>query len=624
MLSLFFLLSYVNTLLDSLKDVLVITSSGGAAVLPFLSVYAVLPSSVLFLLAFSALSKRFSRATLFNVTIGGFCAFFAVFAFLLMPNAQQLHLHDLADSLQQVLPSGLAGGISMLRNWTYTAFFVVSELWGDVCMGLLFWGLANDTTALADAPTLYPLFGLGANIAQAAAGFSLKCTTAARSAAAGGGHFVQEVQITMAVVLAMAVAAICVHAHITATQPKPEHAADLPPRPGSRRAAAAAAAAAAEEGSGVGGGANGSSAPEAQSMLADRLASGAAASSSGGGGGAAAAPAEAAAAPPKKKRPLTLRESFAVLAGSVEIRCLALMSLAQGLCTSIMEYAWKSHIRLLYPSPSDFTSFLGEVAMMTGLTTAVLMLASPLLFERLGWRGVASATPQILLYGGSAFFLACFAYQWQFGAAAAAAAGAGAAVPAAGVPLLTGLVVAGALLYVFSKGAKFALFKPAEEMVYIGLDEEGRTRGKAAIDVVGSQTGKSGGSILQQALLVISGGASLGPILPVLFGFYLLMLRGWRGAVHDLSSRRRYTLNSPLQTRDEEGEEGAGLPPAPAPGNAVVIAPPRPAGTELAAAAAATPAEAAAVATPGAPAEAAADGARPAPGELVARLGPQQ
>jgi hypothetical protein len=33
-------------------------------------------------------------------------------------------------------------------------------------------------------------------------------------------------------------------------------------------------------------------------------------------------------------------------------------------------------------------------------------------------------------------------------------------------------VYGGALLYVFSKSAKFSLFKPAEEMVYITLDEQ--------------------------------------------------------------------------------------------------------------------------------------------------------
>lgn len=56
------------------------------------------------------------------------------------------------------------------------------------------------------------------------------------------------------------------------------------------------------------------------------------------------------------------------------------------------------------------------------------------------------------------------------------------------------------LLQIFARGAKFAMYKPAEEMVYIGLDEESRTKGKAAIDVVGAQTGKSIGSVLQQVV----------------------------------------------------------------------------------------------------------------------------
>lgn len=72
----------------------------------------------------------------------------------------------------------------------------------------------------------------------------------------------------------------------------------------------------------------------------------------------------------------------------------------------------------------------------------------------------------------------------------AVAAGGAAAAGPAGVALLQALVIFGALLYVFGRGAKFSLFKPAEEMVYITLDEDGRTRGKAAIDVVGAQVCK--------------------------------------------------------------------------------------------------------------------------------------
>lgn len=85
-----------------------------------------------------------------------------------------LQCHCVCAHALQALPQGLAGFVGMLRNWTFTLFFCMSELWGDVCMGLLFWGLANEITSLSDAATLYPLFGLGANLAQALAGVVLK------------------------------------------------------------------------------------------------------------------------------------------------------------------------------------------------------------------------------------------------------------------------------------------------------------------------------------------------------------------------------------------------------------------------------------------------------------------
>ena len=112
----------------------------------------------------------------------------------------------------------------------------------------------------------------------------------------------------------------------------------------------------------------------------------------------------------------------------------------------------------------------------------------------------------------------------------------------------------------FGKGAKFSLYKPAEEMVYIGLDQESRTKGKAAIDVVGAQTGKSIGSILQQVagavrhcrdykssvqvcrslmavlqvLLVVSAG-SLTYSLPVMGLAYWGILLAWLASVDKLA-----------------------------------------------------------------------------------------
>jgi AAA family ATP:ADP antiporter len=36
------------------------------------------------------------------------------------------------------------------------------------------------------------------------------------------------------------------------------------------------------------------------------------------------------------------------------------------------------------------------------------------MFERMGWKGVAGATPLLLLWGGMFFFTACMVYQISF------------------------------------------------------------------------------------------------------------------------------------------------------------------------------------------------------------------
>ena len=72
-------------------------------------------------------------------------------------------------------------------------------------------------------------------------------------------------------------------------------------------------------------------------------------------------------------------------------------------------------------------------------------------------------------------------------------------------------------------------------MVYIGLDDQSRTKGKAAIDVAGAQTGKSAGSVLQQVLLVASSG-SAAAALPAMAAAYWGILVAWKKAVDTLDA----------------------------------------------------------------------------------------
>lgn len=486
MTCLFFMMAFVNTIIDSLKDSLVITAvGGGTEVLPYLSVYGVLPSSVLFLVIYSWATRKMSREKIFNLVIACFLMFYTGFA-LVYPHHEAMHVSSLADQLQSVLPSGFSGLVGMIRNWLFTVFYCVSELWGDILLSLLFWGLANETTSIEDAPVLYPLFGIGANIAQTCAGRSLRLISEISHSYLS---YTQQVQITVAVCVVMGVLIAFTHTYITRTfvrNPKGSAADRI------RLAASKNKNTRKIDNESSVRGLNYCDISEKVPAM-------------------------------KKKEAMGIISAWKFLIKSPQIRCLAVMALAQGLTNRILEVSWKHYLHVLHPSPVAYAAFLGDTAMWTGVATGLLMVASPLLFDMMGWRGVASATPNIMLLGGIPFFICCILFSFFSSNALSA-----------GLVSLKGLVIAGAMLQVFSRGAKFSLFKPAEEMVYIGLDDESRTKGKAAIDVVGAQSGKSIGSVLQQMMLIVTGGSVSG-IIPVLAIFYVTMLHQWKSSVEDLA-----------------------------------------------------------------------------------------
>ena len=476
----FYFMAFANSIMDAVKDTLVVTAFGGAEQIPYLTVYAVLPTSLLFVSLFARLSSKFGREKLFYMAVTFFMCFFALFTGVLYPMRDVLHPYELAATLATTLPRGLAGGIAVFTNWTYSLFYVAGELWGDVVLSLLFWGLANEITRVSEAGIIYPLLGIGANVAQACSGLFMKFVTTQWHPAgvAPEDMWAAKLKLFMTVVMFCGASIMACHKYICDEARKDPNSAMMEKQRDSKT-----------------------------QSDADKAAN-------------------------KKTKKAGLLSSLMYVFESPEVACLAVMAVAQGLSSIIFQVAWKTQLRIYRPDPTSYAAYMGDVQTYSGMVTGIFMVAAPFLFKNLGWKGTLSVTPQTVIALGWVFFGTSI-YALRHGQLAQSSA------------ILPWLVLGGAVIYIVERAAKFSLFKPAEEMVYITLDEDSRTKGKAAVDVLGAQIGKTGGSFMQQGLIFAYG--SIIGALPVLVCCHSAIAICWLVAVNALAARRASQLDSEIR-----------------------------------------------------------------------------
>lgn len=245
----------------------------------------------------------------------------------------------------------------------------------------------------------------------------------------------------------------------------------------------------------------------------------------------------------KKKKKGSLGESFAVIRSSPKIMNLALLVVSYGISHRLFEFAWKGQLRALYPTAAAYQSVLADVSIATGWCTIALMLLGKFVFQYFGWMAAASATPAIMLAAGAGFFgLSLAANQGisVLGMDPTAMAVAG--------------VMAGAVTQVFARSSKFSLFDPAKEMVYIEMSREEKSKGKAAVDLLGSQIGKSGGAWITQAMLLLTG--SISASMPVIAAAFVAVIVSWLRAVMSLGGQLKDYEQQ--KASDKKGTESSG------------------------------------------------------------------
>ena len=235
--------------------------------------------------------------------------------------------------------------------------------------------------------------------------------------------------------------------------------------------------------------------------------------------------------PPQKlqkegeKTKLSLIEGIRHIFTSKYLICLAIMVIAYGLSINMIEVTWKANLKLLHPDPASYQYFMSKVTSYVGLAAFITVLFfGGGVIRFFGWHFSAQLTPIIIGCSGLLFFFfILFTQHFEVSHLFVSCS-----------PLFF-LVIFGAVQNILSKVMKYSFFDPTKEIAFIPLDIESKTKGKAAIDVIGSRLGKSGSAWIQVALIDLIGTGSILSVTHVLTPIIAVASISWIYAVKQVN-----------------------------------------------------------------------------------------
>ncbi len=329
------------TILRDTKDTLVVNSPGGGAeCLSFLKLYGVTPAAILFMIIFMKLANVLTREKLFYTILVPFLAFFGLFGFLIYPNKDLFHMSlTTIQNYQHQLPN-LHWLIPVVGNWSYSLFYILSELWGSVVLSMLFWQFANEITKIDEAKRFYGLFGMLGNVGLMISGPTIIFFARyAKTLPIEIDSFGVNLKFLMAAVMVSGCIVIVTYRWMTKnvlTDP-----ALYQPGQGSKK---------------------------------------------------------------KEKAKLSIGESFRYILSNPYLALIAVLVLSYGIAINLVEGIWKGQIKIAYPDKNDYNMFMGTFSTWTGGITFLLMIVGNNILRRMSWLKAALITPVMILATSTIFF----------------------------------------------------------------------------------------------------------------------------------------------------------------------------------------------------------------------------
>jgi AAA family ATP:ADP antiporter len=432
----FFVVCLINinfSILRSARNALVVADTGGsAAFIPYFELFGTFPASILLTWGLSRFMRFFSPRFIFTLTMGFFLSFFLVFAFWIYPHREQIHL-----LLENKL--GLLFGLTRFKvvftHWPDMIFYIMSELWKVALLSVLFWGFINQNLSLDRAKRFYPPLMLGSSIGAILAGpITVFCTSHM-----SWNFFSLSSQrwqhslylLTFFLIFCGLLTLITFSSLFKQLQKNSEPAEEDVVQ-----------------------------APKPKESFSNKL--------------------------------LSLSSSVRYLAKSPYLSALLLIVVAEYVSYALGELIFLETLKEMYPSPSDYCRYMGNLTLWTGVLTAVsALVVTPYLLQTYSWSRSAFITPLLMVLMTFAFFFViCCGKAGIF----------------PGTSPLPIAVILGSLHFAIGRSAKYTLFDATKELAFIPLDQEAQVKGKLIIDGIGSRLGRGTSSFLSIILFMLLGG----------------------------------------------------------------------------------------------------------------------
>lgn len=467
-----FCILFNYTLLRDTKDTIVVNSAGAGAI-SFLKLYCVTPMAILFVIFYAKLTNIMSRENVFYAVVTPFLVFFGAFAFIIYPNLDLLHPSAESISALKASYPVLTGFIDIYAYWSFSLFYVLSEIWGSAMISLMFWQFANHVVRMRESKRFYGLFLVIGNLSLIFSGqVVVFCSQDIKKYFdTTEAAWQMSLYLLMGIVVALGIIAMIAYRWMHTSVLNDKRYFD---------------------------------------------------------------PAEAG-VPKKKKEKVSLAESVKIIFRSPELGFIAILIMAYGISINLLEVQWKNQLGLFYSGDkAGYNAFMGNFSTLCGIFTIIFgWLVGSNVLRRVSWFSAAIVTPLAITVGGVIFFAFIFAREWvEFILQAMAT------TPVVAASFL------GAGIVIVSKGIKYSLFDATKEMAYIPLDDELKTKGKAAVDVIGGRAGKAGGAFVQSNLQMIfaataisTGANAVSITTPYAFCVFIAICILWFFAVKGLSKK---------------------------------------------------------------------------------------